>query len=99
MNRTLRKHHDHDLSYEIISYLAEHPDAQDTLEGIMHWWLLEREIKFWTAEVREALAKLVHEGLVVEHTGPDARTHYRLNRSKAREIRALLEKSKEAGEP
>lgn len=99
MNRTLRKHQDPDLSYEIISYLAGHPDAQDTLEGIMHWWLLQREVRFWTAEVRETLTKLVREGLVVEHTGPDARTHYRLNRRKAREIRALLERWKEAGEP
>ncbi|MET0622920.1 MAG: hypothetical protein ABW250_08070 [Pyrinomonadaceae bacterium] len=75
--------------------MAEHADAQDTLEGIMHWWLLEREIKFWTAEVREALAGLVREGLVIEHPGPDARTHYGLNRQKTREIRALLEKWKE----
>ncbi len=98
MNHPPRRDRDRDLSYEVLSYLAEHPEAQDTLEGIMHWWLLEREIKFWTAEVREALAGLVREGLVVEQEGPDSRTRYRLNRRKAREIRALLETKKEGGE-
>jgi DNA-binding PadR family transcriptional regulator len=98
VNHTLRTHPERDLSYEVLSYLAEHPDAQDTLEGIMHWWLLEREIKFWTAEVRGTLAKLVSEGLLVEQTGPDTRTYYRLNRGKKREIQALLEEWKEASE-
>jgi hypothetical protein len=64
----------------------------------MHWWLPEREIKCRTAEVRETLAGLVRAALVVEHEGPDALTHYRLNRRKGREIRALLEERKGAGE-
>jgi len=31
---------------EILAYLADHPDAQDTLAGIFEWWLLERKITY-----------------------------------------------------
>jgi hypothetical protein len=70
--------------------LAEHPDSQDTLEGIVEWWLLEREIKHQTALVREALAELVEGGLVVERRRADARSSYQINRARLGEIRELL---------
>jgi trehalose-6-phosphatase len=78
------------LAYEILAYLASHPEAQDTLEGIVHWWLLEQEIKHWAAEVNAALRDLVADGLVIEEHGADGRIHYRLNRSLAGEISRLL---------
>lgn len=78
------------VAREILAYLAEHPDAQDTVEGIVEWWLLEQKIKRHTAQVKEALAELVAKGLVLERKGKDARIHYRVNRRKSGEIRALL---------
>jgi DNA-binding PadR family transcriptional regulator len=78
------------IGYEILAYLADHPDSGDTLEGIVEWWLLERKIKRQTANVREALTELVAKGWVLEYKGRDARTYYRLNRRKHEEIRALL---------
>lgn len=78
------------IASEILAYLAEHPGAQDTVEGIVEWWLLEQKIKRHTAQVKEALAELVTQGLVLEHKGRDARIHYRMNRRKTEEIRALL---------
>ena len=75
---------------EILSYLTEHTDAQDTLEGIVEWWLLEQKIKRHTAQVKDALTELVIQGLVLEQKGKDARIHYRMNRHKIEEIRALL---------
>jgi hypothetical protein len=77
------------IADEILAYLAEHPDARDTLEGIVQWWLLEQEIKKWAAEVKAALDDLVVEGLVIEERGVDARTHYRLNRPLAEEVGLL----------
>lgn len=78
------------LSGEILSYLIEHKDAQDTLEGIAEWWLLEQSIKIRTAEVKAALEDLVARKLLLQSTGKDARTHYRINRRKYREISALV---------
>jgi hypothetical protein len=67
-----------------------HPKAQDTLEGIVEWWLLEQEIRRSTALVNAALSELISQGLVLEHRGKDGRIHYRINRRKVARIRALL---------
>ena len=75
---------------EILAYLAEHPKAQDTLEGIVEWWLLERQIKFQMAQVKKALAELVAKGLILEKKGPNSQTHYRINQAKSKEIQELF---------
>jgi hypothetical protein len=67
----------------------DHPDAQDTLEGVVEWWLLERKIKNQTDLAKEALAELVHKALVLEVSVGDSST-YRMNRSRYEEIRAFL---------
>jgi predicted transcriptional regulator len=77
-------------SYEILAYLVENPGAQDTLEGVAHWWLLEQRIEDQTAKVQEALDELVSKGLVIENKGPDARFHYRINRDRMKRISAIL---------
>jgi Tfp pilus assembly ATPase PilU len=82
------------LAYDILAYLAEHPGADDTLEGIVHWWVLEQKIKRLTIGVEIALSKLVAQGLLLEHSRKDGRTHYRINRRKVREIQNLLEQGK-----
>ena len=79
-----------DISREILCYLTEHPMAQDTLEGIVEWWLLEQEIQRRTTKVQAALAHLIDQGLVLERTGRDERKHYRLNRRKMNTVHALL---------
>jgi hypothetical protein len=81
------------IAREVLAYLAEHPKAQDTLEGIIEWWLLEREIKRQTTLVKEALGDLVATGLLIEcrSTG-DAHVRYQVNRDRLREIPQLIEK-------
>lgn len=78
------------IAYDILAYLSEHPEAQDTLQGIVQWWLLEQEIKSRIAQVERALARLVAEHYVVERKGKDSQTHYRINRRKMREIESFL---------
>ena len=78
------------IDNEILAYLADHPNAQDTLEGIVDWWLLERAIKFQEAQVKKSLADLVAKGLVIEHKGMDSQTNYRINQKKYEEIKKLV---------
>jgi Tfp pilus assembly ATPase PilU len=81
-------------AHEILAYLAEHEDAQDTLEGIVEWWLLEQRIRSRTAEVEKALDNLIAQRLILARQGRDARTHYGINPQKDREIRGLLDQVK-----
>lgn len=70
------------LVHEILAYLAEHPDSQDTLDGIVQWWLLERKIKYQTTLVADVLASLVHQGFILEQKKPGRPASYRLNPQK-----------------
>lgn len=79
------------ISYAILAYLAKNPDAQDTLEGIAEWWLLAQQIERQVPKVKEALAQLVKQDLIVERQGKDSRTYYRLNNRRRKEISELLE--------
>ena len=67
---------------EILRYLQEHPEAQDTVEGMMVWWVSERGIKQWLAQVRRSLAALVARGYLEKRTTADGRVFYRANPSR-----------------
>jgi hypothetical protein len=79
-----------DIEYKILSYLLEHPSAQDTLEGIIEWWLLEQEIKCQAENVKEAIGKLMNKELILQQMAGDSRPHYRANQNKFAEIKRLL---------
>ncbi len=78
------------IAYQILAYLHRNPDAQDTLEGIIEWWLLEQDIRRSVAKVEKGLAELMAGGFIVERKGRDSRVYYRINRRKAKAISALL---------
>ena len=77
----------------VLSYLIEHQDAQDTVEGIVEWWIVEQKIKQQTAKVKEVLGELVKKKYLLANKGMDSRTRYRINHSKRKEILSLIEKS------
>ncbi|OPX92861.1 MAG: hypothetical protein A4E58_03208 [Syntrophorhabdus sp. PtaB.Bin006] len=79
------------IAHDILIYLSKHPDAQDTLEGIVEWWLLEQVITHHMAAVKEALAELVDRELVLEIKSADSRVRYRSNGEKYREIKAMVD--------
>lgn len=83
-----------DLRHEILAYLLQHPQAEDTLEGIVSWWLLERKIEFATLEVERTLAALVSQNLLIERNDANSRKHYRVNQSMLDAIRAIVEQGK-----
>lgn len=96
--RGQRSRQEADLAWEvalkILNYLAEHPNAADTVEGIVQWWLLEREIVEEEEKVGQALDLLVRKGLLVSVQAADARRHYHLNAKQIEEIKKLIRKGK-----
>lgn len=81
---------------KILNYLAEHPNAADTVEGIVHWWLLDRAIVEEEERVGQALDLLVQKGLLVSVQAADARRHYRLNARQVGEIKKLIREGEAA---
>ncbi len=78
------------IAADILAYLSEYPDAEDTLQGIVQWWLLEQRIRHQTAVVRRALHHLVASGMLIESRTPRAPIRYRMNKRKKKEIGDLL---------
>jgi hypothetical protein len=67
------------LAREILSYLSARPDTQDTLDGIVQWWMRERKSDQHTTLVKEVLGDLVTQGLIekirIEGQSPYYRVH------------------------
>jgi hypothetical protein len=80
------------IERDVLAYLAEHHNAQDTLEGIVEWWLVEQSIRHRTATIETALSGLIERKYLVRRKGIDARVRYRLNRRKLKEITALIDR-------
>ena len=55
------------LSQRIISYLKKHPEAGDTLEGIVTWWLEQERIDRVVDDVADVLRSLEKKGTVQTH--------------------------------
>ena len=70
-----------EVSHYILDYLSDNPDAGDTFEGIVEWWLLTQSIKFEMRTVSKALAGLIAEGLIVEQKPLDSRSIYRVKQT------------------
>jgi len=83
-----------DIARDVLAYLSEHPLARDTLEGVVEWWLLQQHVQRWTPRVEAVLAKLVSEGLLLEHKDQDKRSHYQLNQSNLEAIREFLDQDR-----
>ena len=68
---------------DILSYLTQHPEAKDTLEGIADWWMLGKQNRPTMAEIKTSLDRLVEHGLVMAEQAGDGRVYYRANRPKS----------------
>jgi hypothetical protein len=67
-----------EIAQAILGHLRQNPEAQDTLAGIVQWWLPSRDISSRTATIRDALSELVAAGLVIRMEGKDSQVSYRL---------------------
>lgn len=63
---------------EILDYLARHPDAEDTIDGILHWWVLDACIRKWTPKIPETVAELVQRGYLEQKSAADGHIFFRV---------------------
>ena len=70
----------------ILAYLLERPEAEDSIDGIVEWWVMRQRIQLETARVKQALSKLVKQGLILQRRAAGSPIRYRLNKEKLREI-------------
>jgi hypothetical protein len=75
---------------KILAYLMANPDAKDTLEGILDWWLLQQDLKRNIALVRKALDELIDKKFLLERKGNDRQKYYHVNHEKLNEIATLI---------
>jgi len=64
---------------EILDYLASHPEAQDTLDGILHWWVLDSCVRKWAPKISETVAQLVERGFLEAKPSSDGNVLYRVS--------------------
>ena len=69
------------LAKEIGRYLAAHPNAADSLEGVVKWWLTRMRYEESWEQVRRALEMLVGQGSVTTHPGRDGKIIYSRGKS------------------
>lgn len=70
---------DEDVAQSILAYLAEHPHAMDTAEGIAGWWIMRQQVRVTATTVARVLHQLAERGLLEEVGEGDTR-RYRLRR-------------------
>jgi hypothetical protein len=68
------------MSEAVCCYLAEHPDAMDTLEGVAGWWLMRQQVRADLERLDRVLHRLVEAG-ILETLGPAESPRFRLRRS------------------
>ena len=87
------------VASQILGYLSTHKDAQDTVEGIAEWWLMEQRVRRMISEVKQALGELVTAGMVLRRKGRDGRVHYRLNSRMHKSVANQLRQAGSAAPP
>jgi hypothetical protein len=71
------------LAESIMQYLAEHPNAMDTFDGIAEWWIMRRQVRVDAMLLAKALDALTERGLIEKlGTGDNARYHLKPNRNR-----------------
>ena len=64
------------VAQEISHYLETHPNASDTLEGVVKWWLARQRYEYAFRTVEKALEYLVEQGKVAKQATVGGKTLY-----------------------
>jgi len=58
-----------EMTEAILEYLAEHPRASDTLEGIAEWWIMRQQVRVEIKALEKVLGRLMKSGLLEKSGG------------------------------
>jgi hypothetical protein len=64
------------IAQEVETYLARYPNAVDSVEGIVRWWLPRLRVEEAIADLERALDLLVEQGRLTRRQLPDGRWLY-----------------------
>ncbi len=79
------------VSREILYYLIEHPDAKDTMKGILKWWMPKGYVERGAKEIQQALDDLVMQGWLTTWAKDFQKDNiYGVNKAGLNEIKAFL---------
>lgn len=73
----------HEVEAAVLAYLHRHPQAADTLEGVVQWWLPQQRYETARRRIERVLEDLVARGELRCERLPGGATLYRLNRAAA----------------
>ncbi len=68
-----------EIERSVLAYLHRHPQAADTLSGIVHWWLPRQRYESGCQRIERVLSELVARGLVRRDPLPQGDVLYALS--------------------
>jgi hypothetical protein len=74
----------------ILQHLVDHPDAKDTIEGILTWWRPNDKLDWRKNDVQEALDFLTSKAWVTVRNTSQSQKIYGFNMELMEEIRKFL---------
>ena len=68
-----------EIERAVLAYLHCHPQAADTLRGIVNWWLPQQRYESGCQRIERVLSELVARGLLRRDPLPHGEVLYALN--------------------
>ena len=68
------------IEKRILSYLERNPDAADTIEGIIKFWMQRENAEITFRKVSRTLEKLLKKGLIQAFQSVDGTIFYKLKK-------------------
>lgn len=78
------------LAREVLAYFLQHPEAADSLEGIVKWRLKEQAIHRGVEEVSRAIGWLLDRELLVVERVAGSTAVFHLNDARVAEVERLV---------